>query len=54
MYFISFSNDWPVVYMIDLEKGLHYSLNQEIAMRNSIDADDLDTLKDYIHVLAKV
>ena len=46
--------DQPVVYMLDLEMGLHYSLTQEIAMRNPIDGDDLDALKDFIHILAKV
>lgn len=40
--------------MVDLESGLHYSLRQEIAMRDPIDGEDLDVLKDYIHILAKV
>ena len=40
--------------MSDLESALHYSLRQEVAIKRLIDADALESLRQFLNVLAKV
>ncbi|KAK0180923.1 hypothetical protein PV327_003253 [Microctonus hyperodae] len=40
------------IYQIDLEKALHYSLEQEISLSQNITGEKLEALKNYLQVLA--
>ncbi|KAK0177524.1 hypothetical protein PV328_001571 [Microctonus aethiopoides] len=40
------------IYQVDLEKALHYSLEQEISLSQNITGEKLEALKNYLQVLA--
>lgn len=42
------------LYTADLESGLHYLLRVELAAHKSLAGAELQTLKDFVTVLAKV